>query len=773
MPQNQAWVLHSINPPPSQVAEHFPNRPELAAIFWQRTQDQSIDIPSYLNPDLYRPADPYDYPAMAGAVKIIVDGIKNNKSFGIWGDFDVDGMTATAILVGGLRKAGANVKYHIPVRGPETHGVSLPFLQAFLHEGVDILLTCDTGITAAPALQYAMEQGVEVILTDHHRSTQELPNVSAILHPMQLPEDHPCQYACGAGVAWKLISALWPALNMTDNPQSLLWLAALGTVADVAILRAENRWMVQKGLAQIRHEPALLIRKIIELTNKPITEFDEVDIGYQVAPRMNALGRLGDSNPIVEALLSTDEAVCTVMLNTLERFNADRKLKTNQVLAAALQQLQKDPDFTERALIISAFRNWPGGVIGIVAGRLCEAYHKPALVISIDSQGIARGSARSIEGIDITQCLTDNQNLLLSFGGHPMAAGFSLRAEDIGIFQNAMEKTIRSRYPELGTETPLCIDGELQLEQIDASFYADLQLLAPFGAGNPRPLFRIDNLTVTRSIQLGRGQEFRKYWLKEDGEVFMQAIDWKGLDEIPAGTKMDCVAALTESFFQNASELGLELESVRIIHQPIIEESEFADWFIHDFREDVAAGLHWVEQKPNSQVNFFSEGISNPPFLLSNQTEITEKPYLAVWSIPSDFTRLQEIVSLANPIEVAFFAQEPETADLKSLLLQLAQSIKNAQNLQTTMAWRNLIADTGLPKNILITALDFLGLKYGFRFTYSPDSVAFERVEPASLIEQKQQQRLLEQLLAEQSAYYQFYKTTAPEKLLAGTSQSK
>src|SRR5690349_19498143 len=423
-----------IDPPPVEIPASFAdlNLPPLIA---QTLIRRGINTPEsariFLHPDSL-PSAPF--PGIEAAVARIQEAIRRQERICVWGDFDVDGQTSTTVLVQTLRALGADLVYYIPIRGKESHGVHIETLQPILDNEVKLVVTCDTGITAYEAIDYANGRGVDVVVTDHHDLGPALPNAKAIVNPKLLGEDHILANLAGVGVAYKLAEALLTNSQLPNpgsqliNPGSLLDLVALGLIADVALLKGETRSLVQRGIQVLRNTGRIGLRTMAEISGTSLESLTEETIGFTFAPRLNALGRLGNANPAVELLLSHDPVRARVIATQIEGLNAQRRLLTTQVFEAAEAQLLETPELGSEPVIMLANANWPGGVVGIVANRLVERYRKPAILLNQSEDGILRGSARSIEGLHITEAIATQKELLLGFGGHPMAAGMALEA---------------------------------------------------------------------------------------------------------------------------------------------------------------------------------------------------------------------------------------------------------------------------------------------------------------------------------------------------------
>ncbi|HEY9528242.1 MAG TPA: DHH family phosphoesterase, partial [Anaerolineales bacterium] len=378
-----------IDPPPVEIPASFAdlNLPPLIA---QTLVRRGIITPEsariFLHPDSL-PSAPF--PGIEPAVARIREAIRREERICVWGDFDVDGQTSTTVLVQTLRALGADLVYYIPIRGKESHGVHIETLQPILDNNVKLLVTCDTGITAYDAIDYANARGVDVVVTDHHDLGPTLPNAKAIVNPKLLGEDHILANLAGVGVAYKLAEALIRSNDFSRLKTAtevatteLLDLVALGLIADVALLKGETRSLVQRGIQVLRNTGRIGLRTMAELSGTSLESLTEETIGFTFAPRLNALGRLDNANPAVELLLSHDPVRARVIATQIEGLNAQRRLLTTQVFEAAETQLHETPELLSEPAILLTNANWPGGVVGIVANKLFERYRKPAILLT-------------------------------------------------------------------------------------------------------------------------------------------------------------------------------------------------------------------------------------------------------------------------------------------------------------------------------------------------------------------------------------------------------
>ena len=461
------------------------------------------------------------------------------------------------------------------MRARESHGVNIPNLARILDEGADLLITCDTGITAHEALAYAQERRLDVIVTDHHTLGETLPPALAVINPHLLPEGHPLGPLPGVGVAYKLAEALLIRAGRAGEAANLLDLAALGIVADVAQQTGDARYLLQRGLEVLRRAKRPGLQAIMELADVNPAWLSEEHIGFAIAPRLNALGRLDDANPAVELLTTTDAQRARILALNLENLNARRQLLTSQVLDSAVKQLERDPDLLDAPALVLAHPDWPAGVIGIAASALVERYNRPVILLASPAGQMARGSARSIEGVDITACIAAQRELLHSFGGHAMAAGLALDPANLPSFRRGLGRAVEAAVQASGgpRERELVIEGTLRLSELNLELVADFERLAPFGPGNPPLTFILRDLAVSTRAEIGRQREHLQVTVEDRAGNAQKVLWWGGasLPQPQAGARFDLACTLRASNFRGQRELQVEWVDFRLIPEDVIE----------------------------------------------------------------------------------------------------------------------------------------------------------------------------------------------------------
>ena len=567
----KTWVEPRNVSVPADLQTMVEGHPLVAATLVRRGFATIDRARPFLSPDEYTPASPSELPDLDKAVARLETAIRDQEPICVWGDFDVDGQTATSLLVSTLRDLGAVVSHYIPLRATESHGIKLPALEKVIAAGARLILTCDTGVAEHEAIAYAQGQGVNVVVTDHHTLPPTLPEAHALVNPQMLPEDHPLRPLPGVGCAYKLAEALYDRAGCHSDVEKHLDLVALGIVADVAQQVGDARYLLQKGLEVLRETERLGLQVLMETSELDPATLSAEHIGFVLAPRMNALGRLADANVAVELLTTADRGRARILTMQLEGLNAKRKLLTGQVFQAALAQIEQDPSLLDHTALVLSHPLWPAGVIGLVASRLTERYNRPTLMIATPEGEMARGSARSVEGCNITAAIAAQSEMLESYGGHPMAAGISIESGRIPEFRRALSRTVQQMMGDVEQVAGLQIDGYLSLEDISLELVADLERLAPFGRGNPALTLVSRGLSLSSHREIGRNGKHLQLILEDDSGMTQKVVWWQGVGwPLPQG-KFDLAYVVRSSNYRGKSEVQVEWIDARQIEVPAAE----------------------------------------------------------------------------------------------------------------------------------------------------------------------------------------------------------
>jgi single-stranded-DNA-specific exonuclease len=634
---------------------------------------------AFLDPDRYQPASATDLPNLARAVERLERAIGQRERICVWGDFDVDGQTATTVLVSTLQTLGANVRYHIPVRAKESHGVNLPVLERIVDGGVDVLLTCDTGVSAYEALAYARARGVDVVVTDHHDLPPELPEAYVVVNPKMLPEAHPLRELSGVGCAYKLVEALYDRVGRSADAARHLDLVALGLVADVAVQTGDTRYLTQRGLEALRHTERLGLQVMMGLANLNPDWLTEEHIGFQLAPRLNALGRLDDANPIVEFLTTDDVMRARILATELEGLNAQRKLLCDQVFQAAQAQIERDPSLLGYAALVLSHPAWPGGVVGIVAGRLAERYHRPTILITTPPDRLGLGSARSIEGCDISAAIAAQAELLHGFGGHPMAAGLSIDSERIPEFRRGLSRTVSEMCEGMTEKAELQIDAYLALNDLSLELVAEIERLAPFGPGNLPLTLATKGLSLVSHASIGRNGEHLQLIVEDGAGNAQKVLWWRGAGEpLPEG-RFDLAYTVRASDYRGQRDVQVEWMDARVIEKPPIALRPAPPTVeVVDHRRELRPRKVLEQLQAREEVQVWAEADAKAKVEGWDRRELRTANTLVVWTVPPGPAEWQDGLAKASPQKVVLFGIDPALDDLESFLKRLASLVKHA-----------------------------------------------------------------------------------------------
>jgi len=719
------------------------------------------------------PAPPEQLPDLEVAVDRLERAIRQRESSWVWGDFDVDGQTSTALLVQTLRLLGVDPGYHIPVRARESHGVNIPHLEPIIASGARLLLTCDTGITAHDAIDYANSGGLEVIVTDHHTLGETLPRALACVNPRRLPPTHPLGALPGVGTAFKLAEALLHRFSRGSEADQLLDLVALGIVADVAMQTGDTRYLLQRGLAVLRATQRAGLKAIYDLAEVDPACLTEEHIGFLLGPRLNALGRLDDANPAVELFTTTDPGRARVLAVHLEGLNARRQLLTSQILGAAQKQIDHDRSLLDSPVLVLSHPEWPAGVVGIVASQLTERYQRPVVLLCTPPGELARGSARSVEGIDITAAIASQRSLLSGFGGHPMAAGLSLDTENLSAFRRGLSREVGRIIQSSGIsqESALQIDGSLRLDEINIDLVTDLARLAPFGAGTPALVLAVHDLTLLNKATIGRDQAHRLLTVQDSFGNTQKVVWWGGAAWPTPDSRFDLACVLRASNFRGQREVQVEW----IDHRSLVEaplELATPSRAVIDHRGQAYPRPLLDALRAAGPLAVWAEGESRAALNGQDRFTLESSPSLAIWTTPPGPDELSAVLAQVNPQQVILFGIDPANTSPEEFLKRLAGLLKfelnrvNAPRAETSLS--RLAGATAQRVTAVQAGLDWLHARGMIAIlSLQGDSVTVEYGIGQSQSDSASPLLRLRSILEETAAYRRFFSSADPAAILA------
>ena len=458
---------------------------------------------TFLSHDLSACPDPFALKDMEKAVFRLKKALKEKEKILVWGDYDVDGVTSTSLLVRSLKALGFDVLHHIPNRLTHGYGLNKEFLTLARKKGVHVIISVDTGIAGHEAVEHLRQLGMDIILTDHHQPKDELPRAYAIINPFQKGCGYPFRFLSGVGLSYKLASALAQSLSTggAEKVKEHLDLVAIGTLADVVPMIGENRILVYHGLRKLEKREKPGLRILLSLGRVRQQKLSPRDVAFVVGPRINASGRLGSAETALELLLTDREEEARELAQKLETGNRERRRIEKVMLKEAMLKVEKEINFKHERVIVVQDEKWHPGVVGIIASRILNRFYRPAIVIAV-SGGVGRGSARSIQGFSLPAALDQCREYLDEFGGHPMACGLTLREEKIQPFRESINR-IAAKSLELEDLIPtLSVDMELPLEALSVPLIEELAQLEPFGTANLEPLFLSKGLSLRKETRV-------------------------------------------------------------------------------------------------------------------------------------------------------------------------------------------------------------------------------------------------------------------------------
>jgi len=542
--------------------------PIVARLLCQRGLSDPELATRFLNPALDQLHDPMRLADMGVAVERILAAIARKERIAIHGDYDVDGVTSTVILRRSLELLGADVVHFIPERLKDGYGLQPAAIERLHADGVALIVSVDCGIRGAEAAVRARELGVDLIITDHHEPDAALPPALAVINPKRHDCSYPDKYLAGVGVALKVVQALCARTGRESLLPGFVKIAAIGTLADVVPLVGENRVIAKIGLELLTKGPHKIgLRSLLDVCGLTGKTIDSYHIGFMLAPRVNAAGRMSTPDIATRLLLASDESMgdeARALAMQLDAENVRRQEEEAEILAAAKKIVQTDPDVGARSVLVVAGEGWHRGVIGIVASKLVDAFHRPAIVLSIDGD-VAHGSCRSISRFDMLSALERSGHLMIRFGGHKQAAGLTIEAGRIRELRLAVNEVADETLGPEDLMPRLRIDGDLSFRTITGAVAAGVTSLAPFGAGNPRPVF------AARGVEIVDGprklkERHLKMSLKQDGRIF-RAVAWRAAERHEYLTEhraaLDVAFSLEQNQFNGETYLELTLSDLK------------------------------------------------------------------------------------------------------------------------------------------------------------------------------------------------------------------
>ncbi|MSO23131.1 MAG: single-stranded-DNA-specific exonuclease RecJ [Acidobacteria bacterium] len=560
------WKIATPDPTTVKGLAHALNISDtIATLLVNRGFADALTAQEFLQPRFDCLADPFLMRDLNKAIERILLAIERQEKILIYGDYDVDGTTAVVILRKALEMIGARTTYHIPRRFLDGYGMKADVVEQAANDGVKLIISVDTGIKAFDVVETANSLGLDCIITDHHVPDSRLPRALAILNPKRSDCPYPDKNLCGVGVAFKLIQALFRQTDKERYLLSFLKIVAIGTVADVVPLVGENRIFVKIGLEGLQVPANFGLKSLIEICGLESRLITSSDIGFRLAPRINAVGRMGGGGQVVELFASVDEEQSRGLAQEMDRLNRERQLIEEQIFRRAQDRFSAEPALARQWMIVLEGEGWHRGVIGIVATKVSEQYHRPVLVVSTEN-GVGYGSGRSPKSFNLLKALDCCADLFDRFGGHAQAAGFQISTRHVEELRRRLNEHAASVITEQDLEPTLEVDSELRLSDIDEGLFQEAEKLAPFGPANPQPVFVARDLAVIAEPRILKGKHL-KFRVEQDGRA-LDVIGWNLAQRQPVSLaserRVSLAFTLASNAYQGFRSLQLVAKDIKI-----------------------------------------------------------------------------------------------------------------------------------------------------------------------------------------------------------------
>ncbi|SES73523.1 single-stranded-DNA-specific exonuclease [Natronincola peptidivorans] len=539
---------------------------------------------AFLDPNLNELHDPFLLKDMKKAVDRITQAQKLKESIWIYGDYDVDGVASISIMKKYFDSVKYPVEFYIPDRMEEGYGINKKAIKKISDQGGNLIITVDCGITSVEEVDYANSLGVDMIITDHHHCHDILPRALAIINPKQTKCEYPFDMICGCGVALKLIQALMPKKDFLNSISNYLDIVAIATIADIVPLVDENRIFVKNGLKYLADTSNIGLKALIRQCGLQGKKLNTSHVGFGLAPRINATGRIGSANMAVNLLTTNDLQEATKLVEILDKENHNRQQIERQILDEAIKMIESNNNYQQEKVLVLYNENWHHGVIGIVASRIVEKYYKPTIILGVE-EGISKGSGRSIPSFDLFQALSQCKEMLIKFGGHQQAAGLSLYTENIELFRKYMNNIADKALTEDDLIPQLSSDGCIALEEIEDSLLEELEKLEPFGLGNMSPRFINFNLKPKAMKSVGLEGKHLKMQVKETNKEF-DTIGFnlgKYNDIISGNDEISIIFTPEYNIFNGQKKIQLNVKDLKVLKSNTLSKSLIAKEYYKNF----------------------------------------------------------------------------------------------------------------------------------------------------------------------------------------------
>ncbi|TLG81354.1 single-stranded-DNA-specific exonuclease RecJ [Vagococcus zengguangii] len=613
---------------------------QLAPLLANRKITTAEQLSAYFYPNLEDLYDPFLLFDMDKAVNRLFEAIESGQKIVIYGDYDADGITSTTVMKEAIELVGGDVSYFLPNRFEHGYGPNVKVYEQLIADGAELIVTVDNGVTGHEAIEYAKTQGVDVIVTDHHELPPELPEPYALIHPKHPAGNYPFGDLAGVGVAFKVATAL-----LEEPPVELLDLVAIGTIADLVSLTDENRNLVKHGLQMMKETDRVGLNALMKVANVDKENISAESVGFGIGPRLNAIGRIGDASPGVELMCTFDEEQAEELATFIQKKNEER-----QAIVATISQeaLEMVAELGEQSIYLLAKEGWNEGVLGIVASQIVQKTNRPAIILSLNPEsGLAKGSGRSIEQINLYDLLSEIRDELVKFGGHHMAAGMTLEQSKLPEIQAKLNTLIEQQSIDFSVGQPLNVEDHSAIEALDVRLVEAIQTLGPFGTDNPSPVFLFENGRAQMTKAIGADQKHLKFQFQtSDASIDVIAFGYGNqLVEIDSASELAIVGDLSINEWNGNKKVQLMMKDYGINEKQVFDYREK----LHLLPELLSLPRTFYVLFDGKHLNQFKAIPQEHLLLVGDQTDLSQYAGAAQSVVfldcPIEEHQLQEIVS--------------------------------------------------------------------------------------------------------------------------------
>jgi single-stranded-DNA-specific exonuclease len=732
----------------------------IAKLFLNRGFEDIDEIESMINIDKYKPMDVLDFEGICDAVKLIANTINKGKKIAVYGDYDVDGVTSTTVLMTCLKDYTDKLIYHVPDRFKEGYGMNKAVIEKLNDENVSLIITCDCGISNFEEVKLAKELGMHVIVTDHHNLPDKLPPADILLNPKFLSDNHKARNISGCTMAYYLAGEIYRHYDDFYKRDKLLDLVVLSTIADVVPLCNENRYLLKKGLEYFLNTTRIGLKALIDVAQNTSKIETEEDIAFQIAPRINAAGRMESARLPVDMLLEDNYDRAIEKANRIDYLNKERKEVQQRIFDEAKSIVDENKKNKDILILYSDY--WHHGIIGIVAGKISENYNKPTILLSLKEDGkTVVGSARSIEEINIYDLIKKAEHLLLKFGGHSQAAGLSLEKKNVLEFTKYLENTASLLY-KIPDVKYLNVDMKLNFDKINNSLYERIRSAGPYGEGFRAPLFASENVSILSDRVTNKNHHIM---VLEDSKLNrIKAVKWFGNKESYQGKVFDFVYKITKNSFRGNDEIQLNSE---ILIETLGEVNNvFTGEFI-DFRrftEDEC--INKIKEK-EEEFDVFYEGMKeNLNFNYEFKNPTKKSKNILFLSQPINIDYFREYLAFINPKRVYLNFGVKINYNFKEFLINTLKFLKYIdKKFEGKIELETVSNKLGIEKNIVLTLLNYLQNMGVIEYYSGKSKVKINLVKKDKLSKKVYYEKLLREALKEKEAFSRYINNVTKEEL--------